>query len=129
MKNLALVLTLFSVPAWAEWTLVARSDAVHASTYADITTIHKQTGSIVMWTLVDFQNAQRAPYGPAYLSQKARQEFDCDGLRSRVVEVVMHAGHMGGEDVVSASADPDEWEPVRPESISEALWKIACGKP
>jgi hypothetical protein len=129
MKRLLLVLLLVSAPASAGWTLVDSNEGARSSTYADIATIRRQDSSVTMWTLVDFKNARRAPYGPEYLSLKAQQEFDCEGRRARVLDVAMHAGPMGDEEVVSTHAGPDEWEPVPSASVSEALWKIACQKP
>ena len=78
-KQLLFVLLLINTAAWAEWTLVGDDDGARFSTYAEIATIRRQENVARMWTLVDFRNSQRAPYGPEYLSLKAQQEYDCDG--------------------------------------------------
>ena len=124
MNKLVFVLLLISAPAWAEWTLVGGNDL--SVTYADLGTIRKSAGSVEMSTMVDFKNAQRAPYGPEYLSLKGRQEYDCDGGRTRVLSFARYAGQMGSEDVVATHAGPDEWILVPPGSVTKAIWKIAC---
>lgn len=126
MKKLLFVLLLISMPAWAQWTLVGGADGAKFSTYADFATIRKRSGMAEMWTLVDFRNAQRAPYGPEYLSMKAQSEYDCDKSRRRVLFSEMYTGQMGEGDVVSTHADPAEWERVLPASLPEELWKVAC---
>ena len=128
-KQLLFVLLLINTPAWAEWTLVGGDDGARFSTYAEIATIRRQENVARMWTLVDFRNSQRAPYGPEYLSLKAQQEYECDGKRIRLLNTEFYPGQMGNEDVVATRAGPNEWEPVPPESVKEALWKIACDKP
>jgi hypothetical protein len=37
-------------------------------------------------------------------------------------------GNMGSGKVVYANSDEGKWEPVEPESIAEAMWKVACAK-
>ena len=128
-KQLLFVLLLINMPAWAEWTIVGGGDDARFSTYADITTIRRQDNVARMWTLVDFRNPQRAPYGPEYLSLKAQQEYDCTGRRSKLLTTEFYPGQMGNEDVVATRAGPNEWEPVPSEGIKEALWKVACEKP
>ena len=124
MNKLGYVLLLASVPAWAQWTLVGSNEA--SATYADLGTIRKDNGKVAMSTMADFRNVQRAPYGPEYLSLKARQEYDCEGKRSRVLSFERYAGQMGGEDVVATHEGPDEWMSVPPGSDAEGSWKIAC---
>ena len=126
MKRLLWALLLAVVPAWAQWTQVG-VDA-KALTYADPATIRKQDHVATMTILVDFKNAQRAPYGPEYLSQKMQQEFDCGARRTRILEVASYAGQRAEEDVVAAQDAPGEWKPVAPQTLAEALWNIACGK-
>ena len=126
LNKLLFVLLLISMPAWAQWTLVGGADGAKFSTYADFATIRKRSGTAEMWTLVDFKNAQRAPYGPEYLSVKAQQEYDCDKSRRRLLLSEMYTGQMAEGDVVSTHAGPDEWEPVLPASLPEELWKVAC---
>jgi hypothetical protein len=127
MKRLLWVLLLAAVPAWAQWTQVGGGDA-KALTFADPATIRKQDQVATMTILVDFKNAQRAPYGPEYLSQIVQQAFDCDGRRARVLEVAFYAGQMAAEDVVAVHDGPDEWKSLAPQSAAEALLNIACGK-
>lgn len=126
MKQLLWALLLAAVPAWAQWTQVG-VDA-KALTYADPATIRKQDHVATMTILVDFKNAQRAPYGPEYLSQKMQQEFDCAGRRTRVLEVASYAGQRADEDIVAAQDAPGEWKTVAPQTLAEKLWNIACGK-
>ena len=79
-------------------------------------------------SLMDFKTIQRAAEG-AYLSQKAQQEYDCEGERYRTLSASFHSGHMGDGQVIFSSDEPQEtWEPVAPGTVGEGFWKIACGK-
>jgi len=127
MKRLLLVVLASAAPAWAQWTQVGGDDA-KARTYADSGTIRRQDHAATMAILVDFKNAQRAPYGPEYLSQKLQQEFDCDGRRTRVLERASFAGQMGTEDLVAMHEEAQDWTAVTTGSAAEELWKIACAK-
>ena len=129
MKKLALILllVLVSTPAWAEWTRVGGGD--NFDTYADFATIRKRGNTVKMWTLYDFKTAQQVGGTPPYLSQKFQQEYDCDGERTRFLAFSEHSGHMGDGNVVYFKDDArSRWVPVPPESVVEALWKVACGK-
>jgi hypothetical protein len=128
MKQLlGLVLLVAAVPALAQWMQVGGDDA-KAFTYADPATIREHDHIATMTLLIDFKNAQRAPYGPEYLSQKMQQEFDCVGRRTRVLEVASYAGQKAEEEVVAVQDAPGEWKPVAPQTVAEELWNIACGK-
>ena len=126
MKRLLILVLVSAAPAWAQWTQVG--DDAKALTYADPATIRSRDHAATMTILLDFKNAQRAPYGPEYLSQKLQQEFDCNGRRTRVLERASYAGQMGTEDMVAMHEEAEDWKSVTARSAAEELWKIACAK-
>jgi len=119
------LMLLTAAPAFAQATTVADEDA--RTTYADAATIRKQDQLATMSVLIDFRNAQRAPYGPQYLSQQLEQQFDCPARRARVLEASAYAGQMATEDVVAVQDAPEEWKSVAGQP-AEALWKLACAR-
>lgn len=111
--------------AWAERTSVASGDGVEV--YVDMSTIRKKGSMVKMWSLLDFKTVQGVGQIP-HLSEKAQEEYDCDEERYRTVYFSDHAENMGAGKVPYIHSDPDMWRPISPRSISETLWKIACGK-
>ena len=127
MKPLAFVLFLLaSTSTWAGWSVIGSTG--NADVYVDSATIRQQDTLVKMSSLLDFKTIQRAVEGP-YLSQKAQQEYDCEGERYRTLSASFHSGHMGDGQVIFSSDEPQEtWEPVAPGTVGEGFWKIACGK-
>ena len=92
MKRFTFVLLLLlCTSAWADWTAVGVGDQFN--TYADLATIRKQGNTVTMWSLFDFRTSQ-AGVGYEFLSQKAQDEYDCDGQRSRTLSFSSHSGNM-----------------------------------
>jgi len=127
MKLLAFVLLLLgSTSTWAGWYVIGNTG--NADVYVDDATIRQEDTLVKMWSLFDFKTIQQVAEG-TYLSQKAQQEFDCEGEKYRTLYASFHSGHMGDGRVIFSSDEPGEaWEPVAPGTVGEGFWKIACGK-
>ena len=65
--------------------------------------------------------------GGPLLSTQARSEFDCSQVRSRVLALTDFSGNEGSGKVVYSNSAEQKWEPVVPGSVSQTLWKVACG--
>jgi hypothetical protein len=95
--------------------------------YVDPDTIRRKGNMVKMWRLSDFKTIQPGA-GTPFLSSKSQSECDCVEERSRMLAFTWFFGNMGSGKVVYANSDEGKWEPVEPESIAEAMWKVACAK-
>ena len=127
MNRLAwtVVLALASGNAAAEW--VSLGDAGAAELFVDPSTVVRSGEMVTMWSV----NALKTPgsaNGTAYVSLKRQDEFDCAGSRMRGLQISAYPQPMGEGTAVLTEKGSGAWTPVAPGSISEALWKVACGK-
>lgn len=127
MKALLLVpLVVMSGNAAAEWVSVSAGDK--ATIYADPATVRRNGNMVKMWTLVDYKQAQRLTDAKPFLSTKAQDEYDCKEEQRRLVYITDFSEHMGNGEVGVSTHGDGEWTPVTPGSVTEVLWKLACGK-
>jgi hypothetical protein len=112
--------------ASAEWTWSGGNDQFNH--YVDRATIRRSGNFVKMWDLFDYKTVQKAAGGESYLSGKTQWEFDCKEEKSRMLAFTWFDEKMGSGKVVYSDNDTGKWAPIQPESIGEALWKIACGK-
>ncbi len=125
MKNVALAAALLclATPAFAAWTAVGEDP--RGTIYADPATVEKAGSSVKMWSILDFKTFQRM-VEVGYFSQKSHNEYDCAGNRVRGLHVTLHAEQMGAGAVIYEDDSAHEWGEVAPESVEEALLKVAC---
>ena len=141
---LILMLVFVSSNAMAEWVEVT---AIHSQespesqvAYVDPATIHKN-GNLMMVVLVDHQSGLSKGIenrldklffsrsnGDITKSWKVQDEFDCKDNKLRMLSYIAYSEHMGKGEIVPNDVATNQWEPVVPGSIGEALWKYACGK-
>src|SRR3989338_9467081 len=99
----------------------------HYVVYADPTSIIRSGNKVQMRSLIDHKTPlSRA--GKTFMSVKAQHEFDCAEAQVRMLFASTHSESMGRGERVATDYKIENWESVQPLSISEALWKIACGK-
>jgi hypothetical protein len=133
----ALLLTLGTLPnatalistavVTSRWTNVAVG-VDGAAVYADSTTIILSGETAKMWSLGDFPSVQKHAKDE-YLSMKFWVEYDCKNKQIRQLSLAAFSKNMGAGDAVYAEGEHfGDWSLVQPESIHEALWKIACGR-
>ena len=129
MKKLTLLLLLMvSTSVFAEWTRVARNDDAGLTVYDDLGTIKKKGNKVKMWDLFDYKTVQKSA-GDRYLSSMSRSEYDCEEETTRMLDLHHYSGNMKqGEIVYSVTNIKDEATSVRPETMEEILFKVACGK-
>ena len=124
-----MLLAMVSGGAAAEWVKIDRSGSGDFDIYADPSTIRRSGNIVKMWHMADYKIVQVSSYGNRFLALKAQWEYDCKDERIRTLYFTLHSGNMGnGNTVYSDDGTPPNWAPVSPDSNSENLWKIACGK-
>ena len=135
--SLIALLVLSSGPAYAEW--VAIEDHYQSpglrTVYFDPDTIRREGHLVTIWQLTDYESAQgnvglgRFGLDPSrFLSTKTHKQFDCVEKRLRLLAYMEFFRHMGTGRRNDGYVDKDNWFPVKPESINQALWEVACGK-
>lgn len=105
------------VAATKEWTV-----------YADPASVRKSGEMSKMPTLMDFRTTQKGINGKSFLSGKTEFEYDCKGEQVRSIQFSLYSGHMGFGQVVLTDVEPENLEPIPPNSFQTSLVKIACGK-
>lgn len=63
-----------------------------------------------------------------FLSTTTHKQFDCREKRVRLLAFTEFSRHMGTGIPMNGYVDGDNWIPVEPESINEALWEVGCAK-
>ena len=126
---LMLILTAVSTGVAAtEWVRIV-GESERAIPYYDPATIRRSGNMVKMWKLSDYKKVQ-VTSNMQYLSSKSQSEYDCKDNRSQLLSGTLHSGNMGsGTLVFTMTAPPgNNWKPIVPGTVTEADWKIACGK-
>ena len=126
MRNYLLLLLLFSTGASAQWQSLGENEVETA--YVDSEDIQRGEHNIVrMWGLFDLKSPRNIG-DMRYLSLKIQREYACNpkDKRTRVVKRTAHADHMGNGDLIYSSNTKEKWATIKPDSVEEALWNIAC---
>ncbi len=125
LMMLLAVVSSSAMAEWAEWVEVGSNDNV--TSYADPATIRKVGNKVKVWELVDFKTVQGST-GFQFNSAKVQTQYDSKEEQTRILYATFHSENMGGGDVVLTHNNAAKWAPVTPDSVDEAMWKIACGK-
>ena len=121
-------LLLTASQALAEWVEVNFLSKRGMTTHIDLQTIRLHGNLSQLWTLDDFREAQQSRWSAPYRSAKALQEFDCAERQSRIVLMTRYAENMGMGEVVLNADEPDkDWITIPSGSITNLLFKMACG--
>lgn len=122
---LMLAAVTFSASAHAEWARVEHS-ASDFALYIDKETLQPSgTGTMVLWHLQDYTNAQDYD-GKPYLSIKGQVEYDCEKGIKRSQMHLRHQDGMGNSHLVHAAYKPGPWGPVVEGSHEQTLMRIVC---
>ena len=120
------LLVLSSGPAYAEWMSLGASDS-GTTVYADPATMRREGDLVKMLVLFDFKTKQTKA-DVSYSSAKAQMEYDCAEQRFEGLAGTYFSGHMGNGNPLDRSSGKGKWMRVSPDSLDQALWKLACGK-
>lgn len=126
---LMLLLAMLASNARAGWVTIGENKILAFTAYADpnIEASIKNGDKVKMWKMYDYKSAQEAS-GYKFLSTKFQNEYDCRGAQSRILANTTYAVNMGAGEAVFTQSDIDNWQPVIPDSLDEAMWKFACKK-
>ena len=114
-----------------EWVIVKDTTPTGdgSVTYAAPSTIRKAGTKVSMWSMIDSTVMQSAGLDRPHFSWQDEWEYDCQAKRYRPVQFKEYSGKMGtGENVYSQAEPGYLWHEVRPGSVGETLWTMACGK-
>ena len=114
-------------PLYAEWELVSGDDSSKLTVYVDRETIRRQGNLVKMWQLYDYKTVQTVA-GDSLLSFQRHNEYNCAEPRSRMLAYTWFSSNMGRGRVVYKTAEEQQWERIKPGSIDQTLWKVACNK-
>lgn len=124
MRKYLLILALFSSNASAEWQNLGGNEAETA--YVNSAGIqHRDRYRVTMWGLFDLK-APRNFGDLSYLSMKIQREYHCRNRETRIIAMSAHTGNMGSGELVYSNNTHNKWAPIKPDSVEEALWNIAC---
>ena len=122
-----LLSVLMSGSALADWVKVKAN--AEFTTYARQSTTQRRGHMAKMMSMYDYKLVQtRLSDSVLYMSTQQQGEYDCKDEKSRMLSHSVYRKNMGGGKAVHFKAKPLEWAIVAPDSVAEALWKIACGK-
>ena len=117
----------------AEWIMVGENKILGLTAYADPDTetapqnAKKNGDKFKMWKIYDYKTTQEAS-GYKFMSAKFQNEYDCKDEKIRLLVNTTFSGNMGVGEVIFTSTDAGKWQPIRPGSTDEAMWKFACRK-
>ena len=129
--SLITLLVLSPVPAYAEWVALEKDYLLPGlqTVYVDPDSIRREGNLVTLWQLIDFKWMQGNGRGAhRFSSTETRKQFYCAGRRLRLLAFTEFSRHMGTGIAANGYVDKDNWLPVEPESISQALWEVACGQ-
>jgi hypothetical protein len=98
-----------------------------ATIYLDPSTIHKEGDRAEMWALIDYERPQPDKTGKQVLSDKIHYQYDCKEKTLRIIDTSAHAGPMATGETINVNPDPPELMSIAAGTLSESLWKRACG--
>jgi len=128
--SLITLLVLSSAPAYAEWVKVDKDYFSPGlwTIYIDPDTIRREGNLVTVWQLVDFKAMQGGRSPTRFFSTKTHKQFDCAEKRFRLLAFTEFTDGMGTGEPTGGYVDKDTWLLVEPESVSQALWEMMCGK-
>lgn len=126
---------IFSSSAIAEWTQIGDDVAktvgvdtgrgVKTFVRADITGKHGTR--VTMWTIRDYESPVTVE-NKKHFSSMSLEEYDCKDMRYKTLTFYWYSKHQAKGDVVYSENSEGDIQPIIPDSIAHAAWKIACGK-
>ena len=120
------LLVVSSGPVYADWMSLGTSDS-GTTVYADLATMRREGDLVKMLVLFDFKTKQTKA-DVSFFSAKAQMEYECAEQRFEGLAVTYFSGNMGNGNLLDRSSGKGKWVRVSPDSLDQALWKLACGK-
>lgn len=129
MRKVVLVLALGLTcnSAMAEWTLVGDNSINRV--YIDYSTLKKEGNKVNVWTMNDYKNIQTPKDEKPFISEVAKNEFDCKDETYRLVSLTSYNKNMGQGEVVYNNGNINgAATTLPPNSLGKIIWEKACGK-
>jgi hypothetical protein len=119
------MLIFMSTNVMAEWTALKWTHEDGGLTlYVDYTTVRKKDNIVKMLSLVDFEVTEKGEVD--LFSSRAQNEYDCKEKKIRQLFYALYSDSMGKGKMEHSNSEHLKWLPVRPGSMEEAMWKVAC---
>jgi hypothetical protein len=131
VSYLLMLVAACSRPVPTEWITVKDTTPTGDGfvTYAAPSTIRKTGTTVKMLSMIDSKDIQEAALDRPHISWIDEWEYDCQGKTLRPIRFREYSGKMGtGENVFSITTPASQGIALNPGSVSETLWKMACGK-
>lgn len=119
-----MALVALSAPAMAEWTVIWVGSDIGLTVYVDLASITREGDTVKMWEMMDYKTVQQA--GDNYLSSKAQRIYDCASQQFGLLAFSVYSRNMGAGDIVYSNDVPGKLRGVQPNSVGQALWRVAC---
>jgi hypothetical protein len=129
--SLLAFLVLSGGPLDVEWVRVEGHAQVPElqTVYVNPDSIRREGNLVSLRQLTDFHWKQGNPKGtPRFSSTMIYKQFDCTGGRLRLLAFTEFPYRMGAGRPAAGYVDKDHWLPVRPGTVDQTLWELACEK-
>jgi hypothetical protein len=129
------IAAIFSGSVLADWTQIG-DDVVKelgvdtgrgVKTFVSKDSIDRIGQWAVMWTLRDYESPIMLGKKKQFSSQSL-EEYDCKDMQHKTLSFYWYSKHQAKGDVVHSDTRPGQMQPIIPNSLAHASWKIACGK-
>ncbi len=129
MTRLLLItlLVLNSGTAYAEWVAVENNYLPGKQTvYVDPDTVRQEGNLVTMVILIDWKWMQGNRPPSRFYSTKLKRQFDCTAKCVRRLAFTDFYGRMGTGTPIAGYETEGNWYLVKPESLNQPLWEVAC---
>lgn len=131
IKNIILpVLLILNTPmAYAQVTIVARSNDGNESYYVERSSIRREGNVVKFWLFVDNRDPEVATNRKVYFSSKTYTFFNCYNSTYRFATLIAYSKNMWeGAVVVNDQSNPDpRWFQNVPGTSIAAIFRYICG--
>ncbi|MBM3338069.1 MAG: hypothetical protein FJY60_10370 [Betaproteobacteria bacterium] len=124
---MALLLATLNASAYAEWTRVEHPSKAFVLYVENGAIVATDASSAKLWHLLDYAEPQSLD-GRAFLSIKARDEYDCSRGMRRDLMHLWHVGNMADGTLLKAAYKPASWTAPAAGSVEETLMRMVCSK-
>ncbi len=94
--------------------------------YFDSQSITTQGSSKVLWTVLDYRNAQEGAEGANYRSMRAQVQINCKARLARMVHMTYYSGPMMGGAEVQKRGMLRDWHEIEADSPIARIARRVC---
>ena len=120
------LLSIVSTNVMADWTRFANNSDKSMIVYFKLPKTVEPQYKVKMWVLFDYGSKQK--YANFEFKSIVNQiVFDCKGELTSVLYSAYYSKNMSEGTTVALNQNATQWMPNSPNSITDGLWKYACG--